>query len=241
MKKTLLVLAVLAMASMPVFAGSETLNGQHYNLNIIGFAQCTMDEQADPGTYPDCFNGNAGDIQTHGHTIFVPLRTLWIENPCLTNGDSGYADPEDVQVADLLKGVRILVSDGPDMQVIDRDATDGLARFVIPDGSYEVYAKAGGKPDGTCMDLDSIICYDEVAEGVFEQVDCDPTVGNNDKYTVVGHIDVDRSKGKAHWTKVTNELLPGITGSGDYYDFFWQIYNNNLRLLQLRFYPIDGE
>jgi len=140
-----------------------------------------------------------------------------------------------------LKGVRILVSDGPEMTVVDRDATDGLAKFILPDGSYEVYAKAGGKPGG-CMDIDTIICYDEqLVEGVptMVPVKCSPSL-DNDQYVVVGHVDVDRSTGKARWTNVTSDLLPAITGTelDGYLDFFWQIFNNNLRLLQLRFYSV---
>ncbi len=214
------------------------LSGSHYNLNIIGFAQCKM--AADGPVYPDCFKGNAGDIQTSGHTIFVPLKTQWITDPCLTTGSSGYADPNDVQVAELLKGVRILVSDGPDMQVTDRDATDGTAMFTLPNGSYRIYARALGKKGG-CMDIDTIICNDEIEPGVFQQVKCDPNL-TDDQYVVVGHIDVDRVKGvKAHWDNVTDQLLPVVTGVefDGYLDFFWQIYNNNLRLLQLRIYKIE--
>ncbi len=210
-------------------------NGKHYNLNIIGFAQCDYPDEA------DCFNGNAGDITTHGHTIFVPIRTEWVTNPCLTSDGSYYNDEEDLQVAELEKGVRILVSDGDDMIVTDRDATDGLARFTLPDGQWAVMARPLGKPNG-CMDMDTVTCYDETftGSGVYEQVDCEPDLGNNDKYVLVGHLDVDRSKGKPKWKNATKQLLPDAVGVGNgdpsYLDFFWQIYNNNLRLLQLRFY-----
>jgi hypothetical protein len=233
-----LALAVVLLLVTPLLAqGPIKLSGTHYNLNIIGLAKCSNHQEWSG----DCFSGNAGDIQTNGHTIFVPLKTQWMEDPCLTEGDSGYADPADVQVAELLKGVRILVSDGSDMQVTDRDATDGTAKFVIPDGSYLVYARALGKPGG-CLDMDTIICNEETSPGVFEQVSCDPNL-TNDQYVVVGHIDVDRIKGtKPHWDDVTNDLLPAVTGVGvgdpSYLDFFWQIFNNNLRLVQLRFYLI---
>ncbi len=236
MKKMLLVLAIISIAAMPALAQDIKLSGSHYNLNVIGFAQCKMTQ--DGPEYPDCFKGNAGDIPTSGHTIFVPLKTMWIEDPCKTDGATPYEDPQNVQVAELLKGVRILVSDGPEMTVPDRDATDGLARFILPAGSYEVYAKAGGKPGG-CMDLDTIICYDFTDTGT-TRVDCAADLSNG-QYVVVGHVDVDRSTGKAHWQPVTDQMLPEITGTKTpgYYDFFWQIYNNNLRLLQLRFYPVE--
>jgi len=51
---------------------------------------------------------------------------------------------------------------------------------------------------------------------------------------------VDRSKKKPQWKNATDALLPVEVGVGNgdpsYLDFFWQIFNNKLRLLQLRFY-----
>ena len=217
--------------------------GKHYNLNIIGFAQCKKNGPEDP----DCFKGNAGDIETHGHTIFVPLETDWIVDPCDTT-DGAYGDPDDIQVAELKKGVRILVSDGgggyDNIQAVDRDATDGTGMLIIPDGCYLIYARPLGTPGG-CMDIDTIICYDWDAHAQeFVQVNCDPLLNNN-KYVLVGHLDVDRTREdkKPRWSNATDQLLPVITGVGNgdpgYLDFFWQIFNNKLRLLQLRIYKVD--
>jgi len=231
--------AVLFLVSITVAAPAEIkLSGAHYNLNIIGFSKCTK-----ATTDPDCFKGNAGDIETSGHTIFVPLKTAQAVDIC---GDESTAPgPDDdvsLWVAWLEKGVRILVSDagGTDIKVIDRDATDGTARFNLPDGCYEVFARAGGKPGG-CMDIDTIICY-EVVDDVPVQVDCSPSL-DNDRYVLVGHLDVDRIKGvKPSWENATDNLLPVATGVGSgepgYFDFFWQIFNDNLRLLQLRIYKV---
>jgi hypothetical protein len=202
-------------------AGQPDQSGPHYNLNIIGFANCKM--QAD-GVYPDCFNGQPGP---GGHVIFVPLKTRQ-ENVC----DDGTTLTEPITNAQLAKGVRILVTDGPDLTVLDKDATDGTATFQIPDGCYEVFASPGGKPGG-CADIDTLICTDEFGF----QVACDPTLANNFAYTLVGHIDVDRTTGKPRWDKVTEQLL-GDGGSlvvnDGYYDFFWQIFNDHLRVLHLR-------
>ena len=92
------------------------------------------------------------------------------------------------------------------------------------------------------MDIDTITCWDEIG-GVLTQVDCSPSL-NNEQYVLVGHLDVDRStngSNKPHWQKATDELLPPEVGiaNNDYLDFFWQLFNNNLRLLQLRIYPCD--
>ncbi|HMA18932.1 MAG TPA: hypothetical protein VKS03_10885, partial [Thermoanaerobaculia bacterium] len=134
----------------------------------------------------------------------------------------------------LKKGVRILVTDGDQLEVLDKDATDGTGKFQIPDGCYQVYASAGGKPGG-CMDVDTIICSDAIT---LAQENCDPALlAGQQQYNLVGHINVDRGTGKPKWDNVTNDLLGtgGYLVSQDgYYDFFWQIYNQNLRILHLR-------
>jgi len=225
------VFAILVAVAMVLAVGLVTTanavqpdsSGQHYNLNIIGFANCTMNATDPAGTYPDCFNGNDGP---GGHVIFIPLKTKQTENIC--------QDPVGgpTTVATLQKGVRILVRDGDNLQVIDKDATDGTATFEIPNGCYEVYASPGGKPEG-CLDLDTLICYDSITN---LQEDCDPSL-TGQWYTLVGHIDVDRSTGKPRWDKVTDDLLGAggsLVATDGYYDFFWQIYNQYLRVLHLR-------
>jgi hypothetical protein len=241
--KKLILIALVGIVTATFALGNVAFaqldnNGKHFNLNIIGFAQCTKSDTTDP----DCFKGNAGDIQTSGHTIFVPLKTAQTENICAT--EDSIMPTEMFDTAWLQKGVRILVSDagGEDIQVIDRDATDGTAQLNLPDGCYVILARALGKPGG-CMDIDTVICYDEVEAGVYEQVSCSADL-TNDKYVVVGHLNVDRIKGvKPHWVNATPELLPVETGVGTgdpgYFDFFWQIFNDNLRLLQLRIYQVD--
>jgi hypothetical protein len=233
-KKPLLAFALAVWSVTSASAVQPPQSGPHYNLNIIGFSNCTM--TAD-GAYPDCFNGNAGP---GGHVIFVPLKTSQTADICATT-DPIVGDPADVTVAELKKGVRILVTDafGDSLQVIDKDATDGTGTFNLPDGCYQVYASPGGKPGG-CMDLDTLICFDEVLiDGVptLVQVDCRANL-SNDKFVLVGHINVDRTTGKPKWENVTGELLDPLTGVGKgdpgYFDFFWQIYNQYLRVLHLR-------
>ncbi len=239
--RTLLMAGTMSLLFSTLALAASPASGKHFNLNIIGFAQCTNND----ATNPDCFKGNAGDIVTSGHTIFVPLKTAQTENLCAS--DQSILPSEMYDIAWLEKGVRILVGDsgGEDLQVIDRDATDGTARLNLPDGCYQIYARALGKPGG-CMDVDTLICFDEVetSPGVFEyiQVDCSANL-NNDKYVVVGHLNVDRIKGvKPSWQNATSDLLPVETGVGTgdpgYFDFFWQIFNQNLRLLQLRIYEV---
>ncbi len=239
MKRFTLSLAVIAGlvlgAATTANAAQPPSSGPHYNLNVIGFSNCTMTTD---GVYPDCFNGQDGP---GGHVIFVPLKTSQQEDICTT---SPISDPTNVTVAELKKGVRILVTDayGDDLIVIDKDATDGTARFNLPDGCYNVFASPGGKPGG-CMDVDTIICYDLVND-VLTQVDCRTDL-SNDQFVAVGHIDVDRSTGKPRWDNVTSELLAPLTGVGTgdpgYFDFFWQIYNQYLRVMHLRIQSVPCE
>lgn len=232
MKRLTIFLAVVFAVALaaPAFAAQPPQSGPHFNLNVIGFANCTMTTD---GVYPDCFKGNQGP---GGHVIFVPLKTSQTEDVCQTDDIS---DPDNdglVTLAALKKGVRILVTDGPDLEVLDKDATDGTGRFQIPNGCYQVYASAGGKPGG-CLDVDTIICADATT---LATEDCDPALlEGQQQYTLVGHINVDRpsSGGKPHWDNVTNELLGAggsLVSTDGYFDFFWQIYNQYLRVLHLR-------
>lgn len=237
MKRSVTFLAIVVAVALaaPVFAVQPPSSGPHYNLNVIGFANCTMTTD---GVYPDCFNGSPGP---GGNVIFVPIKTSQTQDICATT-DPIVADPTDVTVMELKKGVRILVTDafGDDLLVIDKDATDGTATFNLPDGCYQVFASPGGKPGG-CMDVDTIICYDLVND-VLTQVDCRANL-TNDKFVLVGHINVDRSTGKPKWENVTGELLNSATGVGNgdpgYFDFFWQIYNQNLRVMHLRIQSVS--
>jgi len=227
-----ILVAVAMVCSLGIAATANAVQpggtGTHYELKIIGFANCTMDPTAPEGTYPDCFKGQAGP---GGHVIKIPLKTLQ-EDVC----DIGTKLPSPITNADLYKGVRILVTDGPKLEVLDKDATDGTATFQIPNGCYDVYATAQGKPNG-CADIDTVICCTDVTNCTGTQVDCNPNLANNSAYGLVGHIDVDRTTGKPKWDRVTDQLLG--TGSwlvkqDGYYDFFWQIFNEYVRVISLR-------
>jgi hypothetical protein len=232
----LMAIAMVCSLGIATTASAEQPGGtgKHYELNIAAFANCTM-TTAD-GTYPDCFNGNTGP---GGHVIFIPVKTAQEEDLC----QDGTILTEPITNAQLFKGVRILVTDGPKLEVLDKDATDGTARFQIPNGCYDIYTAAAGKPGG-CADIDTLICCTDVLDCVDTQVACDPNLANNTAYALVGHIDVDRNPagGKPQWDKVDDELL----GVGDwlvqqdgYFAFFWQIFNQYVRVIKMRIVEVD--
>jgi len=230
----LVAVAMVLAVGAATTANAEPQNGagQHYELKIGGFANCTMTQ--DGPNYPDCFKGNTGP---GGHVIFIPLKTTQTD-VCQT----GTTLDIPITNAQLYKGVRILVTDGPKLEVLDKDATDGTATFQIPNGCYGIWAAAAGKPGG-CADIDTLICCSTdpclAQPDPANQTDCNPNLANNTAYALVGHIDVDRDPagGKPKWTRVDDQLL----GVGDwlvdhngYFDFFWQIYNDYVRVIKLR-------
>ena len=191
-------------------------NGPHYNLNILGKVG------AMPGDYD---NGSR-------HTIFIPLVTTWETNPCLTTGTEQPTPGWDRTVWDTYpaKGVSLRMAASPDgdFHVLDGNAIDDRkADFLIPyaEYGYDVFVSAKGKP---------------AKEGVYEAcMDIDAYYWDGDNYEFIGHADVDRSTGKPQWQNVKWLLYDGNVPyfSDELEDYFWQLYNNGVRNMQVRFYP----
>ena len=87
------------------------------------------------------------------------------------------------------------------------------------------------------MEINTLICEDEVSAGVYERVDCSADL-SNDRWVLTGYLDVKRSKNKPQWQNATSAMLAGtgVLDGAPYMDFMWQIYNEYLKLLQIRFY-----
>ncbi len=151
---------------------------------------------------------------TQGHTIFVPL---W-------------------------GNARILLTEGPDFEVLDRNGTAGAASFQLPnpdpdaDGvtMYSVYARALGKLGGTANMTTCAL---------------DPSTGET--VCSVAVLTLTRTKGAPKFDNVTKELLfiyADLDGDGilervglfsdQLQDYFWSYDNQGLKLVQLRFYEI---
>jgi len=157
----------------------------------------------------------------NGRRIFIPLKTDYYTDPCQTIGGQNNPDTSMVPT----KGVKISVSAGA-FDIVDGDAVvDKKAAFTMPAAHYDVYLVAKGKPGG-CLDLEAYT---------------NTTISGVETLIFVGSIDVDRTTGKPQWQNV-NFLLYGSGGeiwfADPYYDYFWQLYNNGLRNMEVRFYEI---
>jgi hypothetical protein len=136
---------------------------------------------------------------------------------------------------------KVLLSEGADFQVLDANATDGSGSFQLPnpdpenDGvtTYSVFARALGKPGGSST---TTTCAQDATGETF----C----------SVFSLVSV-RESGKSVFENVSRELLflfADLDGDGTLerfnlfndalQNFFWQIDNQGLRLLQLRFYEV---
>jgi hypothetical protein len=142
----------------------------------------------------------------------------------------------------LSGSTRILLAEG-DFAVLDGNGTDGAAQFQLPapdpdgDGvaNYDVFARALGKPGGSAT---ITTCASDAATG--------EELCSTESLLLV------RSGGRQRFENVSKELLfieADIDGDGDVetvslfddslQDFLWQFDNNGMRLVQLRFYPIN--
>jgi hypothetical protein len=156
-------------------------------------------------------NDKSGDMNDSGHVIFVKIQGQ----------------------------TRILLIEGDDYQVIDKNGTDGEASFQLPnpdpdaDGTtvYSVFARALGKPSGNA---DMTTCA------------TDP---DGDFVCSVAVLELDASGRPAKFENVSKELLyvyfdwdnDGIIErvplfADQWEGFLWDYDNRGLRIAQLRFY-----
>ncbi len=157
--------------------------------------------------------------QSMGHTLFVKLQGK----------------------------TRIYMTQAEDGQfvVVDRDGTDGTAEFNIAPGYYDVYARALGKPGGSVH----IESWGEFMDDEGYQL------------LKLGEVNLTRDKGKPQtvninhlfyvtvtlcvdWDEVTQTCNQTVTYNNvwvfdieELLAYFWEYYNTDLKLLQVRFYP----
>ena len=200
-------------------------NGPHYNLNLIG-------KKID-------WNAQGNFDNPDRHTMFVPLDTTDLE---FTVGTEGTFDP--------LDGIKISMTSGEEFKVIDGNWFDDYkCAFQLGPDKYDVYIVAKGKPGGDA-DITGWVYAKATDEYLFS----------------IGHINVSRSKKWKDITDIfeVDAGEDGINWSAfglappdypmwvfdylgfledwlpeyEYAEYFWQLVNNNIRLIQVRFYPI---
>ena len=225
MKKLFLGICLIGLGLLMVFASPATaqvgkgLSGPHYNLNIIGVPH--------DKTVPDMTGSNR-------HTIFVPLQS---------GGDVG-------------RKVSINYVAGTEFRVIDGNATDdNEATIEVPSAewgnlSFEVYAVGLGKPNGVAIVTAECAIDDLIGECVDALL--------LDSFTVKRTRDNGPAKNKPQLVDITDifratgcidVIIDGVCTAGDigfkniwifnipeleYY--LWDYENNDLKLMQVRFY-----
>jgi hypothetical protein len=209
-----LAVAVVIPTFSPRPAAAQTgkgLSGPHYNLNIIGVPK---------GKKPDMTN-------TDGHTIFVPLDGT----------------------------VKIFYIAGDEFQVLDRNGTDADgATIEVPSSPgdtsvcYNVYATALGKPGGNAVvNADCVIdgllgsCTDALLLDSFT-VTRDPGKPKrqniSDIFRATGCIDLNASGSCDSGDLQFNNVW--IFNISQLLSYFWNYTNTDLKLMQVRFYPVEG-
>jgi len=209
----------LALFALPLtaVAGNGAPSGAHYNLNIIGHTQCSKDDLKD----------------TNRHNIQV-----------LLNGGDSASSLNGSPASNIDKRNKIYLAQSTDgtFAVLDGNACDGDgAEFQLPaPGSYQIYARALGKPGGAAT---MTTCATGAGDnGILGDAD-DEIVCSTENVILV------RDTGKSTFKNVTTELTTiyaDINGDqtlerislfdAGLYDYFWNYDNNGLRLAQLRFY-----
>lgn len=223
----LALILVLAIVT-PTFAGggNGAPSGPHYNLNLIGVEKSKSSDMTNSGR----------------HTIFVALNNQEGTNSkiYLTPGEFQVCDGNGFDTAWDCYGNQVGASGAvfqlPCNMNIPADITCGDGVYS---GTYEVWARALGKPGG---------------QSTMTTCATDPTT--LEEICSTENVLLVRNKGKSTFQNVTNQLTSlclndDLTNnttcdtrvalfSGGLIDWMWQYYNQGLRLAQLRFYYIGN-
>ena len=220
--KSIATVSILVAAmglSLSAQAGNGAPSGAHYNLNILGKTTCSGD---------DLKNTNRHNIQV------------------LLSGGQKASDVDGTLALNVDKKNKIYLEqtfDGsfsvPDGNACDADGA--LFRLPAP-GTYDIYARALGKPGGAATMTTCATGSGD--DGVLNTAD-DEIVCSTENVLFV------RTSGKSSFTNVTTPLTTitaDIDGDGNtetvqlfntsLYDYFWNYDNHGLRLAQLRFYKL---
>jgi hypothetical protein len=223
------------------------MSGKHWQFNLIGHPK-----------------GISGD-DSNGRAIMVPLGVRKVNKnssfSCTLDGDQQFDYVEDAPGTNamvdsyVLKGVKLVFEKTSDLEfdIIDRDATDGEARILVPETTgqdvvdgVDVFIRILGKPYA-CMQIDGV-AYDQnqATSGV---------------WYYSGHVTLNRKPGKSvfenindlfdvyycdtwEWDDVeqewvcTDDNIEEISVfSSVFEEYFWDIQNFGARIVQVRLYP----
>ncbi len=248
MKKTIAIVLAVAMVltlgiGVALAQQSETGNGcpsgPHYNLNIIGVNDKTAEMDG-----------------SNGHVIFVPLEGKVKIN--LIEGDD-YA-VLDANGTDKDGALLQLPDPGLDPYLVgDPGDADTMS-------DYSVFVRPLGKPGGwatitTCADLVDSEFAGLLSGKFVSTLNKEAELGGYASVEQVGQDITLRPKGKSTFTNVTAELLTIVfkveveladgTTIEEYVrvpifddiieNEYWEYDNHNLKLLQVRFYPVETD
>ena len=206
--------------------GNGAPSGAHFNLNIIGVKNAK----------------NADMTNSNRHTIFVDLggkndtATSYIylkEGPfqvCDGNGFDPAYDCDGNEFGQKNAAVFQLPANG------NWEWDEQEQEWFPTSLSYEVWARALGKPGGEAEMYTCIEVYDE--EGNYVQ-----------DYCSTENVLFERKVGQSKFKNVTRELTTIYVDVGggleryplfdnDLWEYFWTYDNNGLKLVQLRFYGL---
>lgn len=215
MLRPLALLTALLAYAFPLLAQDQP-HGEHYNLNLIAKSKAMT---------PD-----SGEVSDSGHVIFVSLGT-----------DS----------AAVTTKINLSQSATGSFLVLDKNGTDGTASFQLPAvGTYTVWARPLGKPGGG-MDLSTCGIATDTLGGTSEECSLESAVfvrgvKGKGKSPKNSFRNVTGSLTTIHLDAVADSALVASCGgesvalfSPCLSDYFWKASNSGLRLLQLRFYPVQ--
>ena len=224
---------VFALPAVAQPGGPEVkLSGPHWQFNLIGSKK-----------------GTSGD-ESNGRAIMIPLKNATGPNAIVCEADEVVFEDDITPTFQTQEpaGAKLYFESGgeSEFQIVDRDATDGSARIIIPtvdvDGeqviAVDVWIRVLGKPN-TCIDIDAYA--QDIDQGL---------------YFWAGSVDLNRKTGRSTWTNVnglfdvnfcqvdpiTQACIPGTTEElsvfNDVFEnYFWSMLNNGTRNIQVRLYP----
>ena len=226
---------IIGFSGSVVFAGNGIdINGTHYNVNIIGKKKGAVN----------------GDYSS-GASIFIPLKNVLSRDGmvCDVDGTVLEDDVTPTWLDSVPSGARIYFVAGDSFKILDRDGTDANgAKIQVPvdpttkEILFDIYIRVLGKPKG-CMNI-SAYAYDATQQ----------------LYFLAGSVYMNRTTGKQVFIKANDlfdvwwcdVILDPLTGeevcaegtdaeisvfSDVFSEYFWNIQNDGVKLVQVRIYP----